>query len=233
MRPSHRRSQCRKGIGFAIPLAHIEEFLSYWLKPEHFSDAFLGIAADALVTSPAEETGVLLPAVLPESPLAQGGLKEGDRVIAVNGQPVTCPLDFGRALWTLHAGDALALETPSGTHAVTVGTQDDVMLIRTRLGISLEPLTPALRTALRLRPDQQGLVISEVQDEAPGSIQGAQWRQVLRRGDIVLQFAEQEYPTLAQLGESLRESHAGEFRYAVFYAGSMNMPVEVSRLQLN
>lgn len=222
-----------QGIGFAIPLAHIEEFLSYWLKPEHFSDAFLGIAADALVTSPAEETGVLLPAVLPESPLAQGGLKEGDRVIAVNGHPVTCPLDFGRALWTLHAGDALALETPSGTHAVTVGTQDDVMLIRTRLGISLEPLTPALRTALRLRPDQQGLVISEVQDEAPGSIQGAQWRQVLRRGDIVLQFAEQEYPTLAQLGESLRESHAGEFRYAVFYAGSMNMPVEVSRLQLN
>ena len=68
---------------------------------------------------------------------------------------------------------------------------------------------------------------------AEGGVQGGQWRQVVRRGDIVLKFADKEYPTVKDIADSLRGNRAGEYQYAVFYAASVKVPVEVPRLQLN
>lgn len=221
-----------QGIGFAIPLSHIEDFLSYWLKPSHFSDAYLGLQPSGIVAEDGE-AGVVLPEVLEESPLAKAGLKTGDVVLSVDGKAVNRPLDFGRLIFGKRAGDEIVLTTASGSHTVKLESQSDSMLVGTRLGMELVELTPQLRSAMRLRKDQKGLVVSEVKAEPPFGVQDAQWRQVLRRGDIVLQFAEQDYPTLKQVADALRENHAGDFCQAVFYSTSVKMPVEVGRLQLN
>ncbi len=221
-----------QGICFAIPLSHIEPFLSFWLKPAHFSDAFLGIPTNAILQS-ADYSGVLLPAPIPNSPLAKAGLQEGDRIFAVNGNSVKNPIEFGHAIWKLKSGDTVMLSTNRGELTLTLEPQPDEMLIGTRLGISLAPLTDAMRSALGLRQNQEALIVSDVQEEPFGSIQGAQWKEVIRRGDILLQFAEQEYPTFSQIADSLRGSKAGEYRYMVFYSSAVKMPVEVARLQLN
>ncbi|MCQ2396291.1 MAG: trypsin-like peptidase domain-containing protein [Lentisphaeria bacterium] len=221
-----------QGIGFAIPLSHIEDFLSYWLKPSHFSDAYMGLMPSGIVAE-GNENGVVLPDVLAESPLSKAGIKTGDVVLAVDGKAVNRPLDFGRLVFNKHAGDEIVLTTADGSHAVKLESQSDAMLVGTRLGMELVELTPQLRSAMRLRQEQKGLVLSEVKDEPSFGVQEAQWRQVLRRGDILLQFAGQDYPTLKQVAEALRGSRAGDFCQAVFYFTSVKIPVEVGRLQLN
>ncbi|NLZ64473.1 MAG: trypsin-like serine protease, partial [Lentisphaerae bacterium] len=39
--------QDAQGIGFAIPLSRIELFLSYWLRPSHFANAYFGFRPGA------------------------------------------------------------------------------------------------------------------------------------------------------------------------------------------
>lgn len=221
-----------EGIGFAIPLSHIEDFFSYWLKPSHFTEAYLGLQPGGIVKE-ADDAGIVLPEVLEASPMAKAGLKSGDVVLSVNGTAVNRPLDFGRLIFNRHAGDEVVLNTAEGSHTVKLENQSDSMLIATRLGIELVELTPQLRSAMRLRQEQKGLVISEIKEESFGGVQDAQWRQVLRRGDILLQFAGHDYPSLQQVAEALRGSHAGEYRQAVFYSTNVKMPVEVGMLQLN
>lgn len=221
-----------QGIGFAIPLSHIEDFLSYWLKPSHFSDAYLGLQPSGIVAE-ADEAGVVLPEVLEDSPLAKAGLKTGDIVLKVNDVPVNRSLEFGRMIFNKKTDDEIVLKTADGEHKVKLESQSDAMLVATRLGMELVELTPQLKSAMRLRQEQKGLVISEIKDEPSGGVQDAQWRQILRRGDIVLQFAEQDCPTLQQVASALRGSRAGDFFQAIFYSASVKMPVEVARFQMN
>ncbi len=221
-----------QGIGFAIPLSHIERFLSYWLKPSHFADAWLGLPPDAVLEAD-DQPGIPVPEVLPGSPLAQAGVCPGDRVLAVNGEKTLRPVDLGRAIWGLKSGDVATLETSRGTVEVTLEPLPEDLLLKTRLGLELCELNDALRHALGLSHGETGMVISQVLPEAPWGVHAAQWRQVLRRGDIVLQCGDKESPTKADLVRMLRGSAAGEWRYAIFLSSAMKMPVEVAKFLLH
>lgn len=222
-----------QGIGFAIPLSHIEPFLSYWLKPSHFSDAYLGVDPAGNFAQSEDGVGVLLPEVLAGSPLEKAGFKTGGRVVSLNGRSVGNSVDVGRVIWKLHSGDVLKVGTPDGVVEVVIEPMPDELLVRTRLGLELSELTASMRAAMGLRPDQKGMIVSDMLEEPEGGVQGGQWRQVVRRGDIVLKFADKEYPTVKDIADSLRGNRAGEYQYAVFYAASVKVPVEVPRLQLN
>ena len=109
----------------------------------------------------------------------------------------------------------------------------DALLLKTRMGLEVEDLTEALNSALGLPPGERGAGIAQIFPDLPGGDQVAQWRQLLRRGDIVLRFADQETPTLADMARLLRENAAGQHQYVVFYCSAVKMPVEVARFVLH
>ena len=69
------------------------------------------------------------------------------------------------------------------------------------------------------------------------AMQGARWRQVVRRGDIIFGFGQKNVETMADLVEELRGSRSGDVRQLVFYSFGMDrmkyLPLKVDQLHLN
>uniref|UniRef100_A0A3B4A8Y6 Uncharacterized protein n=1 Tax=Periophthalmus magnuspinnatus TaxID=409849 RepID=A0A3B4A8Y6_9GOBI len=104
------------GISFAIPSDRISRFLAEsHIKHKKSRGRFLGIRmltiTDDLVAElqhlnphfPLVSHGVLVQQVLPNSPAESGGLKDGDIIIKLNGQPVWSIDDIWQALQGHHA----------------------------------------------------------------------------------------------------------------------------------
>ncbi|MBR6470902.1 MAG: trypsin-like peptidase domain-containing protein [Victivallales bacterium] len=209
-----------QGIGFAIPLARIERFLSYWLAPAHFSDHYLGLVGP--VTSFTEE-GIVLPEVLDGSPLANAGMTEGMVIAAVNGTPVRRPIDFGRALWTLKPEEPLTLTDSKGEeHLLQPMVMPPRLLIETRLGLRVKELTPAIRRSMGIPEDVEGLIVSEVVSDPAFSNQGAQWHEIIKRGDIIVQVNHQDVTSIEELSEALCQTHSGDVMQLGFFSFSLN-----------
>lgn len=71
--------------------------------------AYLGIAIDAAATS-FEGHGLVVFRVEPGSPAAVMGLAGGDRLLRLDGQPLTSREELQRLLTTKHPGDRIAIE---------------------------------------------------------------------------------------------------------------------------
>lgn len=95
--------QGAQGIGFAIPINTVQRISTQLIETGRVEHAYLGIqmanlspeVKENINNSPdrpfsvEEEEGVLIVQVMPNSPAAQGGLREGDVIVAVEGQPVS------------------------------------------------------------------------------------------------------------------------------------------------
>lgn len=227
-----------QGIGFAVPLARIELFLSYWMKPSHFSDAYLGLPPDAAVNKSPDGTGVILPEVLPDSPLAAAGFSAGDTICKINGTPVRRQIDLARAIWALQAGDEIVVEDGAGAaHQCTLAQMPPELLVETRLGLKLQELTPPVRRAMSVPEELEGLMVSEVISEPFFGMQEAQWRQVIKRGDVIVQFNNHAVASLEQLTSLLAGSRSGDLKQLGLYSVGRNrhnyLPLVVNPLQLN
>ena len=71
------------------------------------------------------------------------------------------------------------------------------------LGVTLEPLTDALREALRV-PAQQGAVVLEVPPDGPAAAAGVQ------PGDVIVRFADEPVTTVENILGALRNIEPGQ-----------------------
>ena len=202
--------QDAQGIGFAIPLARIEMFLSYWLRPEHFSNCYLGLQTDG-VLSAGKNGGLCLPELLPESPMTKAGLLAGDEVVTLNGSKVARRLDFARQFWAIQANQVVEFGLASGRQAkVRALPMPGDMLIRTRLGVSVQKLTPSLCRVMGFAENISGLVISELLQQERFSMQRNLWRDIIKRGDVILEFAGKKLSDTDSLVSLLEQSYSGQ-----------------------
>ncbi|MDY0177330.1 MAG: trypsin-like peptidase domain-containing protein [Lentisphaeria bacterium] len=208
--------QDAQGIGFAIPLARIELFLSYWLRPVHFSNCYLGLQTDGML-SEGKNGGLCLPELLANSPMSKAGLQAGDEILLLDGSKVTRRLDFARKFWSIKANQVVEFGLAGGRLLkVQALPMPEDMLIRTRLGVSVQKLTPALRQAMGFTDDINGLAISELLQQERFSMQRNLWRDIIKRGDIILEFDGKQVPDTDSLASILEESYSGQtFRMIV------------------
>jgi S1-C subfamily serine protease len=197
-----------EGIGFAIPLRRIEAVLASWLTPPRFSSGYCGFSFATAMT--AAGPTVRVEQVWDGSPAARAGLRAGDQIVALNGERTTRALEVGRGLWRLAAGDVACVERADGqTLNVAVEEMSAAVLVRQRLGIRVQPLTPGLRRALGLAGTIQGLVITEVFPDSEFATRKVRWGDMVRRGDLIAQAAGVETMSVEALGRALAGTRSG------------------------
>jgi putative serine protease PepD len=110
------------GIGFAIPVKEAKSIADQLIKSGKAEHAFLGVSTrDAVVTDgSAKRAGAQVVSVSSGTPAANAGLKNGDVVIAVDGQRVDSATALVAQIREMTAGDKTKLTIIRG------GSRQDV-----------------------------------------------------------------------------------------------------------
>jgi serine protease Do len=163
--------------------------------------------------------GVIVSQVQGGSAAEQAGLKRGDVILALNGDVVSDPNSFRNQIAGTPPGRTVTLriwrdgseqelrptlgefvpeERPASSTeegSPESGKSDDG-----RLGLAVQPLTPALARQLEISADTQGLVVVEVDPVGPAADAGIQ------RGDVIEQVNQQSVRSVADLRAAVERS---------------------------
>jgi S1-C subfamily serine protease len=168
-----------QGIGFAIPVKRVSAAISEIYSPEGLESLWFG-ARVRPGTTPLQVMSVQV-----ESPAGKAGLRAGDRIVQVNGKPPGGFMDFIGELRSLKDQRDVALTIERGTERrkVTVRMVPErqffnAELIRKRLGLSLQELTPELAQNFGFAR-VEGLLVAGV--DAGSAAEGAE----IRRGMVI------------------------------------------------
>jgi Do/DeqQ family serine protease len=186
------------GIGFAIPANMVRVVIasakgggSVVRRP------WLGARLQVINTEIADNLGLKRPAgalianVISNGPAARAGLRSGDVIVSVDGQPVddpnafdyrfgTKPLGGQAQLVVLRAGKELKVAVALQTAPETPRDQISIKARSPFLGVTVANLSPAVAEELRLDASSAGVVITDIGDGTIAQNLGFQ------RGDIIV-----------------------------------------------
>jgi S1-C subfamily serine protease len=118
-----------ENVGFAISIDEAVPVVDQIITQPPSQQAWLGVQAATLnprlaaqLGLPATTRGAVVVAVIPSSPAARAGLKQGDALAAVNGDHIASAGALTRALTRYSPGDTVTLEviTANGSRTVDV-----------------------------------------------------------------------------------------------------------------
>ena len=107
------------GLGFAIPINRVrrvaQEIIQFGRRRDPWAEFKVedvgGLRPDFREQlGVAVETGCVVVNLLTSSPAYQAGLRPGDVILSINGQPVESSVDLDFAFWNLFVGDPVTLE---------------------------------------------------------------------------------------------------------------------------
>ena len=104
------------GIGFAIPVNEAQTVANQLITSGKATHAFLGVSSkdDVVPQGPAKRAAAVITAVTPGTPADKAGLKVGDAIIAVDGDPVDGALSLVAQVREHTAGDKVTLKILQG-----------------------------------------------------------------------------------------------------------------------
>ena len=207
----YSRSGGSQGIGFAIPanmvrvvVASAEGGSGLVKRP------WLGAKLQQITPDIADSlglqrpSGALVASVVADSPAARAGIKAGDVIVSVDGAAVDDPTAFNYRFATRALGGTaqIGLIRQGRDLVVPVALQSlpdtprQELEIRTRSpfrGATVANLSPALADELRLDPNAEGVVVTEVADGSEAQSIGFQ------KGDIIVSVNNQKIAKPADL----------------------------------
>ncbi len=207
----YSRSGGSQGIGFAIPANIVRVVVA---SAEGGSGAvkraWLGAKLQEVTPEIAESlglkrpSGALVASVVPGGPAARAGLKAGDLIATIDGVAVEDPNAFDYRFATKPLGGTAQLGLVRQGHEVVVpvalqalpDTPREEIAIKNRspfLGATVAYLSPALADELRLDPQSEGVVVTDVAAGSPAQSFGFQ------KGDVVVSVNNQKMGKPADL----------------------------------
>jgi Do/DeqQ family serine protease len=189
------------GIGFAIPANMARSVAEQLIKNGKVRRGYLGVTVQPITSDMAANLGLknaegaIVSRVEPGSPAERAGVKQGDVIMAINGNPI----GDSNSLRNI-----IASSTPGAEVTLTVARDGQERQLRAtlselssqaaaettpgggssgenRLGMNVKPITPDLATSLGDPRDAKGLVITDID---PG---GAAADAGLQPGDLIEQ----------------------------------------------
>jgi putative serine protease PepD len=118
------------GIGFAIPSNTVKRIAGQLIASGKVTDsgrAALGIVGTSVTTASGQPLGVLIRRAQPHGPADAAGLRPGDVIIAIDGQPTPDMVTWEEVLASLHPGtqasvDVVHADGSTASVHVTLGT---------------------------------------------------------------------------------------------------------------
>jgi serine protease Do len=220
------------GVGFAIPSNTARHIMESLIKTGKVLRGYMGINTGDLNPALARQfkvpdvSGVLVNQVEPNGPADKAGLKQGDVLRTLNGQNVDGTARFRALVAGMSPGAEIALgilrDGKSETIKITLIEQPttvagadggQTLTEGTLRGILVQNLTPAIREQLGLAPSTRGVVISDLDPNAPAARAG------LQPGDVIQSVNRQSVASLAEFSH-LAAGAKGEVLLRVNRQGS-------------
>ncbi len=199
-------------LGGAIPANIARKVADTLIAQGDIERSWTGIVIQTLLRSDEEDLGALVGGVLENSPADEAGLQPGDRIVAVNGEPVHVRFaeqmpDFYRLVVDTPVGTELKLrlmrDGKERTCTLKTAARGRVMGDQKEAaswGITAMDLTRLMR--LNLRTDVTGgAVITSVNPGGPAGLA----KPSLNRGDVVLAIGHEEINGIDELMRLSRE----------------------------
>ena len=210
------------GIGFALP-SNTAKFVVAELKQHgHVTWGWLGVAIQSVTPSiakslgldPERTSGALVASVSPDSPAAKAGLKSGDVITAAGGHKIRTVHDLPRLVAASPVGSKLGLtilrngneqtldatigEMPKKLASAEPGGEQPA----SALGMQFVPLTPQLRSQLRVPKEVNGVVVGQIASDSPANALGMQ------PGDVIEPIDQKPVTRPAEAARELKEAAA-------------------------
>jgi Do/DeqQ family serine protease len=226
----YSRSGGSQGIGFAIPANMVRIVVA---SAEGGSGtvkrAWLGAKLQEVTPDIADSLGLQRPSgalvanVASDSPAGRAGIKTGDVIISVDGTAVDDPTAFNYRFATKPLGGTAQLGVIRQGHAIVVpvtlqslpDTPREELEIRASSpfrGATVANLSPALADEMRLDPNAQGVVVTDVADGSEAQSIGFQ------KGDIIVSVNNQKIDKPADL-EHVASTGSRQWRITLMRGG--------------
>ncbi|MFO7846161.1 MAG: DegQ family serine endoprotease [Balneolaceae bacterium] len=200
------RSGGSQGIGFAIPINMVENVMESLIENGKVARGYLGIQMGGEVDRTMARAlgmnsprGFIIGEVENGGPADEAGLKSGDVVVEMDGEPIRNFYDFRIAvansapgteieLGIFRDGEEMSVEVTLGEldadeiAGLDTETEDE---LKEQLGFEVSDLTENIRQQLRLNEDVNGVVVAEIEQSSRA------YRQGLRQGDVITQVGNQ------------------------------------------
>src|SRR5271167_441264 len=207
-----------EGIGFAVPVNLARQVMDQILKNGKVTRAYLGIIpqdvtpAIAKAMGQSEPRGVLVGDVSPNSPAQESGLRRGDIILEVNGQPVADANELRMSISMMQPAATVKL------NVVRNGDRCDVSVKLGQLptpeehaqvekngsesaleGVTVENLDAQTAQELGLPANAAGVVVTDVSPSSPYADSG------LHRGDVIQEVDRQPVKSVADFEKAMRK----------------------------
>jgi serine protease Do len=211
------------GIGFAVPSNMAKSVMDQLVKTGKVRRGQLGVTVQTVTSDIAQSLelreirGALVNSVSPGSAAERAGLRQGDVIVGLNGQPVTDHNELRNRIAGTQPDTEVTLNVirdgreqqlrarlgeyqPPAGRAVEGGGGGGQGDSTGRLGVTVRPLTPEIAQQLNLRAGTQGVVVDEVDPAGPAADAG------IRAGDVIEQVGRQPVRTADDLAAALQRA---------------------------
>ncbi len=209
------------GLGFAIPANMAKSVMDQLLKTGKVRRGMIGVTIQPVTSDVAsslglsEVRGALVSAVQPGSPAERAGIRRGDVIVSLNDAPVSDSNSLRNQVARMQPGSEVTLmisrdnreqelrvtlgELPAdrrtaGDDAPSGGSDSG------KLGLRVEPLTPALAARLNLTGVAQGLVVTDADPAGPAAEAG------VRENDVIEEVNRQPVRSVGDLQAAIQRT---------------------------
>lgn len=205
------------GIGFAIPSNMAADVVAQLKEHGKVERGWLGVMIQSVnedlaagLNLPSAE-GAIVSQVTPGGPAEKAGIRQGDVIIAVNGERIEEMRELPRVIAGIEAGDTASIEIWRDGREMTVdaaiGSMPEEQQVAASdergggtedaLGLRLAQLDAATRERLGLEDSVEGVLITGVRSDSPAADKG------LSAGDVIVSVENQRVTSPADVRERI------------------------------
>ncbi|HLH34493.1 MAG TPA: Do family serine endopeptidase [Alloacidobacterium sp.] len=210
------------GMGFAIPQEIVQHTAETLIRDGKVNHGFMGVTIADVTPDNAKffdmhkAAGAVVSDVNPDSPGAKAGLKTGDVITAINGKEVTDAGELQMEVTQKQAGDTVHLEVARDGKTLNIpvtlqplNSKAEHEVAQTgsgkgRWGLSLDNITPDVRSQLQLPENVHGAVIQNVKSGSPADNAG------LQPGDVIVSVNRKPTNSASEAANALTSIPSGQ-----------------------